>query len=150
MIKNAFASLFAAVVPTCIDYVDSELQPIQDKWNQVEEELIAFSDFTFPEIPEIPALDLPVLDLPDIDLATIIIYWSAPLERVNGELMLQSEIGGYEIRYRINDDGYITEIVDPSLEQYYILDVNLSDIYTIEVAVFDTDGIYSDFVTAEE
>jgi hypothetical protein len=82
--------------------------------------------------------------------SSVTLYWSAPLERVNGELMTSTEIGGYEIRYkRDTDDSYSNVVIsDAAVEQYSIDELEDVDSYSFEVAVFDTDGIYSDFVVA--
>ncbi|MEJ2043365.1 MAG: fibronectin type III domain-containing protein [Reinekea sp.] len=78
------------------------------------------------------------------------LYWSTPLKRVSGEPLLQSDIGGYEIRYKKVDDSQYTNIVlkDNSIERYTIGGLEYAGSYTFEVAVFDTDGIYSEFVVA--
>lgn len=80
----------------------------------------------------------------------ITLYWSAPVERVNGESMSMTDVGGYEIRYRkSNDSSYRSIIItDNSIDQYFIPDLNNAADYTFEVAVFDSNGIYSDFVVA--
>jgi hypothetical protein len=81
---------------------------------------------------------------------SVTLYWSAPLERVNGEIMASTEIGGYEIRYKRDADNSYTNVVitDASVDQHSIDDLDDIDSYSFEVAVFDTDGIYSDFVVA--
>lgn len=83
---------------------------------------------------------------------SVTLYWSAPIERVNGEVMVQADIGGYEIRFKkINDSNYESVLInDASVEQYSFNDLDNLDDYVFEVAVFDTDGIYSDFVVAQE
>ena len=79
-----------------------------------------------------------------------VLYWSAPLTRTNGHEMISSEIGGYEIRYKdaSNSDYEVIVVTDANVEQYNFDDLENLDNYTFEVAVFDTDGIYSDFVAA--
>lgn len=81
---------------------------------------------------------------------SLTLYWSAPIERVSGASMTINDIGGYEIRYKKASDDTYTNIVisDAGTDQYSINDLNDADDYTFEVAVFDTDGIYSDFVVA--
>lgn len=82
--------------------------------------------------------------------STVTLYWSAPLERVNGDAMSANDIGGYEIRYRLrNESAYATVALSASVNQWSITTATHSDNYIFEVAVFDTDGIYSDFVRAE-
>lgn len=81
---------------------------------------------------------------------TVTLYWSAPLERVNGSQMASSEVGGYEIRYKkTEEDSYQNLVIsDSSVDQHSFIDMSDADAYVFEVAVFDTDGIYSDFVIA--
>jgi hypothetical protein len=82
---------------------------------------------------------------------SIVIYWSAPTERANGDPMSRDEIGGYEIRYRSESENSFKTILiqDTAVNQYTLDNIKL-DSTRVEVAVFDTDGIYSDFVTATE
>jgi hypothetical protein len=79
------------------------------------------------------------------------IYWSAPTERANGDPMNITEIGGYEIRYRSEKEKHYNTIIirNTAVNQYSLEDIDLNST-RIEVAVFDTDGIYSDFVLAAE
>lgn len=79
------------------------------------------------------------------------LYWSAPIERLNGEPMDFTDIGGYEIRYRAMNSGEYTNIVidNPAVEQYSFDSLtNVNDL-VFEVAVFDANGIYSEFVVAQ-
>jgi hypothetical protein len=81
--------------------------------------------------------------------STVVLYWSAPTERVNGDAMNSTEIGGYEIRYRKSSSSstYTSITVSNDTNQYTIELPDGAD-YDVMVAAFDTDGIYSDFVTA--
>lgn len=85
----------------------------------------------------------------DSQSQSVTLYWSAPVERVNGDVMVDADVGGYEIRYRLTEEeSYTSILVDAVSDQYSIDDLENADDYVFEVAVFDTDGIYSDFVTA--
>jgi hypothetical protein len=79
------------------------------------------------------------------------LYWSKPLERMSGELMDESEIGGYHVRYFDIDNKSEQEniILDENMVTYYIDNLPKENTYQFEVAVFDTNGIYSNFVIAE-
>ena len=83
-------------------------------------------------------------------LSTVTLYWSASLERVNGEALATSEIAGYEIRYKKASDSRYRNLVlnDGSIDQHSFIDIEAAELLSFEVAVFDTDGLYSDFVTA--
>ncbi|MEJ2044917.1 MAG: fibronectin type III domain-containing protein, partial [Reinekea sp.] len=62
----------------------------------------------------------------------------------------QGEIGGYEVRYKKTADTQYTTVMinDNSVEQYVIDELENADSYSFEVAAFDTDGVYSQFITA--
>jgi len=87
-------------------------------------------------------------DIPKTSDVTL--YWSAPLERVNGNVMTSTDIGGYEIRYKKDSDTTYQQVVinDAATDQHSFSSLASADSYTFEVAVFDADGIYSDFVVA--
>lgn len=72
------------------------------------------------------------------------------MERANGDPLSLEEIGGYEIRYReAGANEYVTVIIDNgATDQYLIEDLPGAD-YEFQVATFDSNGIYSDFVTAQ-
>lgn len=80
----------------------------------------------------------------------VTLYWSPPLERANGDPMDMGQIGGYEVRYRTANRSYYTAVVitDPYTSQLRLEQIENPTETRFEVAVFDTDGIYSDFVTA--
>lgn len=85
------------------------------------------------------------------ETGTVNVYWSTPLERVNGDALPFDEIGGYEIRYRSGQSiaySFVT-IFDPSVEQYTIDDIRLDNL-VIEVAVFDNQANFSSYVKATE
>jgi hypothetical protein len=65
--------------------------------------------------------------------------------------MPETEIGGYEIRYRKLPDGQFQSIVLAADQvQYSVTTVDAADLYEFSVAVFDQNGIYSDFVIAND
>jgi hypothetical protein len=78
------------------------------------------------------------------------LYWQAPIERANGEAMPRDEIGGYEIRYKhVKDNSYSTIVIQGNAQSNFVIpNVPVPENYVFEVAVFDTNGIYSDFVVA--
>lgn len=74
------------------------------------------------------------------------IFWTAPAERENGDFLDITEVGGYEIRYKLKTDTsyqYI-DINDPYVDAYYF-DYLQGD-YEFEIATFDNEGLYSNFV----
>jgi hypothetical protein len=72
--------------------------------------------------------------------------WLPPTQRENGVKLTALEIGGYEIRYRtLAENTYKYVSVAGDLTQTSIN--NLVGDYIFEIAVFDTNGLYSNFVT---
>ena len=78
------------------------------------------------------------------------LYWSMPTERVNGDFLPMDEIGGYEIRYKnsASTNWFFIILPDPSITQYIFNNAYLPSFEILQVAAYDTDGLYSDFVTA--
>ncbi len=71
--------------------------------------------------------------------------WTHPNQRENGQYLELDEIGGYEIRYRKSTDSRYTYILINSnkVTEYTHADANDTE---FEIAVFDTNGVYSRFV----
>ena len=69
-----------------------------------------------------------------------------PSQRENGELLDSTEIGGYELRYRLKGDTEYTviQIEDGYADSYYF--DHLEGDYEFEIATFDIHGLYSNFV----
>lgn len=78
---------------------------------------------------------------------TITLSWDAPVERVNGALLSPDEIGGYEVRGQCNDRGWSIIILPADALQYSIDKKVFYGMCDMQVAVFDTDGLYSDYVS---
>lgn len=73
------------------------------------------------------------------------ITWNHPSQRENGQFLELDEIRGYEIRYRKATDTRYTYIVINSNRVTEYTHANASNT-EFEIAVFDTNGIYSRFV----
>lgn len=72
--------------------------------------------------------------------------WTPPSAREDGKYLELSEIGGYEIRYRrTNESQYRTITIGPKATRHTFTELLGS--YEFEIAAFDTDGLYSKFVT---
>lgn len=80
---------------------------------------------------------------------SVSLYWSAPMERVNGELLDSADIAGYEIRYRAEGDDQFERIMidSPIVTQYHLDDLADTD-YRFELATIDSNGLYSEYVLA--
>ena len=77
------------------------------------------------------------------------ISWDHPKQRENGQFLELEEIGGYEIRYRKPTDvqySYIT-VDNNETNEYTIDDANGLE---FEIAVFDINGVYSQFVKVSQ
>ncbi len=72
--------------------------------------------------------------------------WSAPTERENGKALASAELGGFELRYRnTTENSYHYQSLDKTQTQITLSD--LTGDYIFEVAAFDTEGLYSNFVS---
>lgn len=74
------------------------------------------------------------------------IYWSVPITRENGDYLDITEIGGYEVRYKLKSAQSFTSVVikDAFIDAYYF-DYLKGD-YEFEIATFDKTGLYSKFI----
>lgn len=76
----------------------------------------------------------------------ITIQWSHPSERENGSYLELDEIGGYEIRvFNPQTSAYISHLIAGNSTTQYTLN-NYQTIMTIEIAVYDVQGLYSEFI----
>lgn len=75
-----------------------------------------------------------------------VLKWDVPRFREDGSYLDISELGGYELRYRKQDDQHFTyvSINDPWKNFYQFR--SLEGEYIIQVAAFDRNGLYSKFV----
>lgn len=74
--------------------------------------------------------------------------WTAPNARANGDLLTNEDLGGYEIRYKLAGDTkytYVTSNIGP-WDNSYTLSGLPNGSYIFEIAAFDKNGLYSDFV----
>jgi hypothetical protein len=78
---------------------------------------------------------------------TITLTWSHPTARENGDPLGIEEIGGYEIRYKLPTDTQFTYIQIPgNTTTIYMAPRITMDTALIEIAAYDTNGLYSRFV----
>src|SRR5690606_21301098 len=77
-----------------------------------------------------------------------VIEWEHPTERANGEYLEVDDIAGYELRYSRDNEDYKTIIIPGSRTTLYKIPAIIAGIkgIKVEIAVFDTDGLYSEFV----
>lgn len=75
-----------------------------------------------------------------------LLSWSHPTQRENGEYLELDEIGGYELRYRENSlQPFNSIVLKGSRTTSFNLD-NLRANNDYQIAVFDSQGLYSEFV----
>lgn len=74
------------------------------------------------------------------------VSWNIPDQRENGDPLELSEIGGYEIMYRKTSDLLFETVIieDQSISDYVLENLDEGQ-YEFLIAVFDTEGLYSDF-----
>ncbi|RYY04037.1 MAG: hypothetical protein EOO53_03850 [Gammaproteobacteria bacterium] len=74
------------------------------------------------------------------------LLWSVPVARENGDYLDITEIGGYDIRYKLKSETNYTNIVikDGFIDAYYFN--YLKGEYDFEIATFDKTGLYSKFI----
>lgn len=72
--------------------------------------------------------------------------WTAPSTRENGNYLDITELGGYELRYKKSTDSKFTYITidDPWTNTYNFSSLNGD--YIFQIAAFDKNGVYSQFV----
>lgn len=76
----------------------------------------------------------------------VVIYWSIPTFRENGDYLDVTEIGGYELRYKLkSESNYNTIHIDSGFTDTYYFDYLQGD-YEFEIATFDNNNTFSDFV----
>ena len=76
----------------------------------------------------------------------VLLYWTAPTRRMNGNLLDLSELGGYEIRYKLRDESTYTYINIPGgyTDSYYFN--HMEGDYEFQIAAYDVTGIYSTYI----
>lgn len=76
----------------------------------------------------------------------VVLYWTAPSRRENGAHLDISQVGGYEVRYKLRSQNQYTYVTIPDgYTDAYYFDYLKGD-YEFEIAAFDINGLYSQFV----
>lgn len=75
--------------------------------------------------------------------------WQHPQQRQNGRYLELSEIQGYELRYRPDSLSTYTIISIPGNTTTSYASPSLSSNWDFEIAVYDTRGLYSEFVALQ-
>ncbi len=76
----------------------------------------------------------------------VLINWSPPTTRENGDYLAIEDVGGYELKYKLRSATQFTSIVISNgyTDSYYFN--HLEGDYEFQIAAYDVDGLYSDFV----
>lgn len=83
-----------------------------------------------------------------IDDGSVTLEWYRPQYRENGELIGDGEIGGYEVRYRqVGAQEPQSIVIDGEWAVEYELEGLEKGEYEFAVAAYDTNGLYSEFVS---
>lgn len=77
----------------------------------------------------------------------VTLQWADPSARVNGTPLSGSDIGGFQIRYKLVSSTAYTVINVPAKTYSYTFP-NLSGDYIFEIATVDVGGLYSEYVRA--
>lgn len=79
----------------------------------------------------------------------VLINWTPPTQRENGDYLDIGDIGGYELRYKLKSETQFTRIMISNgyTDSYYFN--HLKGDYQFEIAAFDKTGLYSDFVAVQ-
>jgi len=75
----------------------------------------------------------------------VVLRWTVPSERANGEHLDRDEMGGYEVRYRESPEYDFTSIFleDGGVDELYM---EANGDYEFQIAAYDINGLYSGFV----
>lgn len=75
-----------------------------------------------------------------------LLVWSVPSVRENGEALVAEDIGGYELRYKTENETDFTSVIIEGgyVTSYYFNYLEGKVIF--EIAAYDTNGLYSRFV----
>jgi hypothetical protein len=84
-------------------------------------------------------------------MGSVTLYWSAPMERYNGENLTEQDIAGYSIRYRHKSEYRFTRgfVENDGVNQFYLSRIRDPEKTIFQIAAVDSKGLYSNYETAE-
>jgi len=78
---------------------------------------------------------------------SVLINWTPPTRRENGDYLDIADVGGYALRYKLKSESQYTNIkIDNGYTDSYYFNYLKGD-YQFEIAAFDSNGLYSEFVS---
>ncbi|WP_347332566.1 discoidin domain-containing protein [Marinimicrobium locisalis] len=133
----------AELVAPVTEYVDAGLAPATDYDYQVRASDAAGNWSALSDVMSVATVDASVIS------GAVRLEWATPEQRENGDYLELDEIGGYEIRYQAGADAELTSIVveDPYATAHEL--TVAEGVYLFSIAVYDNDGLYSEFVSIE-
>jgi hypothetical protein len=76
---------------------------------------------------------------------SVTVNWGHPSQRVNGSFLELDEIAGYELRFKQTSSSNFTYLkIEGNSSTHYVTTLIPAG-SLIEIAVYDTNGVYSDF-----
>lgn len=133
----------AELVAPVTEYVDASLAPATEYDYQVRASDASGNWSTLSDVMSVSTVEASVIN------GAVRLEWATPEQRENGNYLELNEIGGYEIRYQAGADAEPTSIVveDPYATAH---ELTVSEgVYLFSIAAYDTDGLYSEFVSIE-
>ncbi len=121
-----------------LSYTDQALSP-DTRYNYTVKAKDAAGNYSLASQP----LDVKTL----LVAGKVTLTWMQPTERYNGEKIYATDIGGYEVRYKLRGATTYSSVKVPASTTSYTF-TNLSGDYDFEVSVYDTAGVSSEFVRA--
>ncbi|WP_051235251.1 discoidin domain-containing protein [Marinimicrobium agarilyticum] len=132
--------MVAELLAPVTEYHDGNLLPATEYDYQVRASDAAGNRSALSDVISVSTVDASVIS------GAVRLEWTTPDQRENGHYLELSEIGGYEIRYQTGVDADPTTIM---VEDPYATDYELmvsEGVYLFSIAVYDTNGLYSEFV----
>jgi fibronectin type 3 domain-containing protein len=150
-VQSQLSNLISVIVASDGSYLPGEPiaeEPVAEE--PVAEEPVAEEPVQSPgddPVAEEPVTEDPVAEDPTAPGAggtVLVLSWAAPVNRVNGQQLLASEIAGYEIIYTTDDNqGGSVMVDDPGVLSYTLSGLAPATYYFTVVAI-DSDGLKSD------
>ena len=87
---------------------------------------------------------------PEPETVSLTLSWSTPGERVSGDKLYLYELDGYTIRYKqVGDSNYQSVTISDGEATEYQVGNLAPGTYEFMIAVFDINGVYSDYTPAQ-